>query len=38
MRLSVSTDFGGYKEALFSAAPGKHRGQQSAVVSVQRED
>lgn len=39
MRLSVSTDFGGNKEVLFSSAPEKHRKQQhSAVVSVQGED
>lgn len=36
VRLSVSTDFGGYKEPL-SAAPGKHRVQHSAVMSLQRE-
>lgn len=38
MRLSVSKDFGGYKEAPFSAAPGMHREQLSAVMSVQGDD
>lgn len=37
VRLSVSTDFGGYKERLFSAAPGKHkRAAQCSGVTARR--